>query len=255
MAQNGSGRTIGAVERSYSILQELQDQKECGVSELAQVMGIPKSTVHKHLRTLVDLGYVRQRSGRYRVGLKLLQHGGVVRDRCRIYTYGRPKIEDLVADVGEMVLLSIRDEGWGVFLFRSNDRYNLKASLSMGARFHLHSNGAGKAMLAAAEDEFVESYVQSSGLPAETGLTITEPDALRDELQEIRSKGYARNRGERETGIQAVSAAIRDEPKGDIGAISISVPTGSPAVNRLDDDYAEAVQRAASELSLQLTHS
>ncbi|GAA0215824.1 IclR family transcriptional regulator [Halobaculum roseum] len=255
MANNGSQRTIGSVERSYEVLQELQDQEACGVSELATALGIPKSTVHKHLRTLVDLGYVRQCDGQYRVGFKLLEHGGVVRDRCRIYKYGRPKIEELVADVGEMALLSIRDEDRGVFLFRSNDRYNLKASLSMGARFNLHSNGAGKAMLAASDDEFVQNYVEITGLPAETPHTITEPDALHDELEAIRSRGYARNQGERETGIQAVSAAIRDDVTGDVGAISISVPTGSPAVDNLDDEYAQAVQRAASELSLQLTHS
>jgi DNA-binding IclR family transcriptional regulator len=255
MAQDGPQRTIGAVERSYQILQELQEHGECGVSELAESISVPKSTVHKHLRTLVSLGYVRQRDGRYRVGFKLLEHGGVLRDRCRIYTYGRSKIERLVNDVEEMVLLSIRDEDRGVFLFRSNDQYNLKASLSMGARFNLHSNGAGKAMLAASDDAFVERYIETTGLTAETESTITDPDAFREEIETIRSNGYARNRGERETGIQAVSAAIGDDVTGDIGAISISVPSGSPAVDLLDDEYAEAVQRAASELSLQLTHS
>lgn len=255
MPQDGSQRTIGAVERSYSILQALQDRRECGVSELAAAIDTPKSTVHKHLRTLVDLGYVRQRDGKYRVGLKLLQHGGAIRDRSRIYTYGRPKVEDLVEDVQEMVLLSILDDDRGVFLFRSNDRYNLKSSLSMGARFHLHSNGAGKAMLAASGDEFVEAYIESTGLPSATPSTITDPDALRDELKTIRSQGYARNQGERETGLQAVSAPVHDDTTGDTGALSISVPSGSPAVDHLDDEYAQAIQRAASELSLQLTHS
>jgi DNA-binding IclR family transcriptional regulator len=255
MPQDRSERTVGAVELSHSILQELQKRGECGVSELAQAMDIPKSTVHKHLRTLVKLDDVRQRNGRYRVGFNLLQYGGAIRDRCRIYRYGRPKIESLVEDIQEMALLSILDKDRGVFLFRSNDRYNLKASLSMGARFNLHSNGAGKAMLAACDDEFVDAYIESTGLPSETALTLTDPETLRAEVETIRANGYARNRGERERGIQAVSAAVHDEATGDIGAISISVPNGSPAVEKLDGVYSEAVQRAASELSLQLTHS
>lgn len=251
----GPNRTVDAVGTAFAVVQELESRGPSGVTALADGMDLPKSTVHKHLQTLVEEGYVRRRDGRYRVGFKFLQHGGVVRDRCRLYTYGRPKVESLVDDVQEMVILSIREGDRGVFLFRSNDRYNLKESLPMGARFHLHSNGAGKAMLAATDDTSVRDLSETSGLPAETTQTITDPDALADELETIRANGYALNRGERDSGVQAVSAAILDESTGDVGAISISVPSGSPAVDHLDDDYAEAVQRAASELTLQLKHS
>ncbi|GGL64030.1 IclR family transcriptional regulator [Halocalculus aciditolerans] len=252
--ESGSNRTVGAVETAFAVVRELEARGPCGVTALADAMDLPKSTVHKHLATLVDEGYVRRRDGRYRVGFKFLQHGGVVRDRCRLYTFGRPKVESLVDDVSEMVILSIREGDRGVFLFRSNDRYNLKESLPMGARFNLHSNGAGKAMLAASSDAFVRDLADA-GLPAETPETITDPDVLFAEVERVREAGYALNHGERDSGVQAVSAPIRDAATGDVGAISISVPSGSPAVDHLDGEYAEAVQRAASELTLQLEHS
>lgn len=253
--QKQPGRTIGAVETTFAIIDALETKEPCGVTALAESMELPKSTVYKHLRTLVEQGYVQQSDEKYRVGFKLLKHGGVVRDRCRIYTYGRPKVESLAEEVGEMVILSIREDNRGVFLFRSNDRYNLKETLPMGAQFHLHCNAAGKAMLAEFDNEDVREHLGGSGLPGATEMTITDMDQLIQELTTIRECGYARNLGERDRSVQAVSAAITDQSTGDIGAISISVPNDSPASEHLDGEYAEAVQQTASELSLQLKHN
>lgn len=248
-----SRQTVGSVERAFAIVNQLQEREPCGVTNLAKSMELPKSTVHKHLQTLVEQGYVRRIDGKYRLGFRFLKHGGVVRDRNRIYTYGRPKVESLVDEVGEMVILSVHEVARGVFLYRSNDRYNLRKSLPMGAHFHLHRNAAGKAMLAEYDDDFVRDLIGQTDLTELTDATITDLDELCTELATIREQGYALNRGERDENVHAVSAAITDGD--DVGAISISVPSGSPAAEHLDGEYAEAVQQAASELTLQLKHS
>lgn len=248
-----SGRTVGAVETAFSVVEELQERGACGVTDLAEAMDLPKSTIHKHLQTLVEQGYVRRNDGEYQLGFLFLKHGGAARNRSRIYTYGRPKVESLVEDVGELVILSVCEGDHGVFLYRSNDQYNLRKTLPTGARFYLHHNAAGKAMLAELDNETVHDYVERTGLPDATEPTITDPDALTGELKRIREDGYALNRGERDENVQAVSASIRD---GDtVGAISISVPRDSPASEHLDGEYAEAVKQAASELSLQLKYN
>lgn len=246
------GRTVGAVDTAFSIIDSLEEQGACGVTDLAGVMNLPKSTVHKHLQTLLKQGYIRKVDGEYRLGFKFLKYGGIVRDRSRIYTYGRPKVEELADEIEEMVILSTCEDNRGVFLYRANDKYNLRESTPMGARFYLHQNGAGKAMLAEYEDSFIRDLLEQTGLPASNESTITTFDELFEELDAIRKRGYSRNRGERDDSVEAVSAAIKD---GDyIGAISISLPSGSPASEYLDGEYARAVQQAASELSLQLQH-
>lgn len=254
-SQNQPERTVGAVETTFAIIDALETKEPCGVTALADSIELPKSTVHKHLRTLVGQGYVHQTDGKYRLGFKFLKHGGVVRDRCRIYRSGRPKVEALAEEIGEMVILSLQEGRHGVFLFQSNDRYNLRESLPMGARFHLHRNAAGKAMLAEHDAEYVGEYIDSMGLPRATDMTITNSDELVQEVAAIRERGYALNRGERDRCVQAVSAAIQDDTTGDIGAISISIPNDSPAAKHLDGEYAEAVRQTASELSLQLRHT
>lgn len=256
MGSNGkSGRTIGAVKTTFAVVELLQRQGPTGVTAIANEMELPKSTVHKHLQTLVDQGYVRKTGGKYALGFKFLEHGGVVRDQCRIYTYGRPKVEALAAEVEEMVILSIREGNQGVFLFRSNDRYNLRESLPLGARFALHCNAAGKAMLGENDDEQVSECVDATGLPSVTDRTITDHDKLFQELETVRERGYALNRGERDRSVRSVSASIVDERTGDIGAISISIPSDSSTAKYLNNEYAEAVQQATSELSLQLKYS
>lgn len=248
-------QTVGAVETAFAVVDHLESAGRCGVTRLAEVLDLPKSTVHKHLKTLQSEEYVRQADGEYELTFKFLRHGGVVRDRSRFYAYGRPKVESLAAEVGEMTILSVRERDHGVFLFRSNDRYNLRESLPMGAQFYLHRNAAGKAMLAEHDDEFVDSLLDGVGLPAETDATITDREDLFDELAATRERGYALNRGERDENVGAVSAPIQDEKTGNVGAVSITVPRDSPASEHLDGEYAEAVRRVASELSLQLEHN
>lgn len=253
--RNTQGRTVGAVGTSFAIVDALGEQEPCGVTALSRAIDLPKSTVHKHLQTLVEQGYVQQTGEKYRLGFKFLEHGGAVRDQSRIFTHGRSKVESLADEVGELVILSIKEGHRGVFLFRSNDRYNLKESLPMGARFDLHRNAAGKAMLAASDDEYVQTYVETTGLTKATETTITDADELRGELDTIRERGWALNRGERDESLHAVSAAIQDDSTGAVGAVSISIPNDSPATKHLVDEYAEAVQQTASELSLQLEHT
>jgi DNA-binding IclR family transcriptional regulator len=246
---------VTAVETAFTVVDHLETAGWCGVTELANGVGMPKSTVHKHLQTLRRQGYVKQVDGEYKLSLKFLQHGGVVRDRSRFYSFGRSKVESLAAELNEMTILSVCERNRGVFLFRSNDRYNLHESLPLGTEFYLHQNAAGKAMLAESGETFVEEVVDEVSLPGKTDATITDREHLLDELAAVSDRGYALNRGERDRNVSAVSAALEDPTTGNVGAISVTVPRDSPTSEHLDGEYAESVRRSASELSLQLEHN
>lgn len=255
MTSQSKSNTIGSVETTFSIINQLQTDGSCGVTELADKLGIPKSTVYKHLQTLSNIGYVRADNGTYQLGLKFLEHGGWIRDRCRIYVYGRSKVESLANTVNEMVVLSIRDEDRGVFLFNSNDQYNLQESIPLGKRFYLHQTAAGKAMLAALDDEPRRRLLNQIEFPPSTAATITDREELITEIETVQQQGFALNHGERDPEIQAVAAPVYDYETDRVGAISISTPTESPNRDALDNRYADDVKRVASKLSLQLKYS
>lgn len=255
MASGSESKTIGSVETTFSIIDQLQTDGSCGVTELADKLGIPKSTVYKHLQTLSKVGYVRADDGTYRLGLKFLEHGGWIRDRCRIYVHGRSKVESLANTVNEMVVLSIREGDRGVFLFHSNDQYNLQESIPLGKRFYLHQTAAGKAMLAELDHAPCQRLLDQMELTPSTAETITDREELIAEIKTVQDRGFAVNQGERDPEIQAVAAAVYDHETNQTGAISISTPTESPSRANLDNRYADDVKKVASKLSLQLKYN
>ncbi|MFB6187589.1 MAG: IclR family transcriptional regulator, partial [Halobacteriaceae archaeon] len=155
----------------------------------------------------------------------------------------------------EVPILSLREGNEGVFLFRSQDQYNLKRQLPLGARFPLHCNGAGKAILAELGQEFLEKYIQEFGLTPMNANTITDSEELKTQLNTVRERGFALNLGERDEEVTSVSSVVSDPVKDKIGAISVSIPADSPSTEHLDGKYGEAVRKVTSELSLKLKHS
>lgn len=249
------GSRIKAINTSFRIIDALHEHGPAGVTTLAKITSLPKSTLYKHLMTLVDLGYISKQDDDYAISLRWLKLGGAVRDQTRIYTHARQKMEELVDDIGEMLILSIREGNQGVFIHRAHDEYNLKQTSPLGARFNLHTNAGGKAMLAEMSDEDIDAYIKATGLPAVNDNTITNPNELWEQIQRIRERGYSLNLGERVSEVRSASSAIVDPVNGQIGAISISAPSGSPSTEHLDGEYGEAVRKITSELTLKLKHS
>ncbi|WP_284014729.1 IclR family transcriptional regulator [Halobaculum litoreum] len=249
----GAGGTIATDETLFALLDALHAEGEAGVSALAARLELSKSAVHKHLKTLEQHGYVHNTDGTYRLGLKFLEYGGKVRDASRIYDLGRRKVSELAAEIDELVILSVREFDAGVFLYRENDQYNLKETIPLGNRFHLHQNGAGKAMLAELPDAEIDRII-GEGLPGSTPRTITDGAALWDEIEIIRDRGFAVNRGERDPEVSAISAAVTDPTTDTVGAISVSLPTNVAAQEEFMESYPEKITQTASRLSLQLRH-
>lgn len=253
MAKRHDTRRVKSDETLFAIVNELHDGGEIGVSELADRLDLSKSAVHKHLKTLEAHGYVHNAAGQYALGLKFLEYGGNVRDKNQLYSLGRAKVQELAQEIGELVILSVKEFDRGVFLFRWNDQYNLKETIPLGDRFYLHQNAAGKAMLAELSDDEVADIVES-GLPRATSNTLTDKRALKQELNEIRERGFATNRGERDEEVSAISAAVQ-HPTGGVGAISVSVPSGVAKREDFVEKHAEVIMQTASKLSLRLKHA
>ena len=196
------------MERAFHLLRVLGARGgEAGLSELPEASGLALPTIHRLMRTLVTLGYVRQLpSRRYALGPGLVWLG----DRAGqlLATWARPALEELEHAVQETANLAILDGDWVAYVAQVPSRHRMRMFTEVGRRLLPHATGVGKAILAQLPDEKVLEIVRRTGLPGFTDRTLTTEDALLADLAEIRARGYAVDDGEQEVGVRCFAVAV-----------------------------------------------
>ncbi len=248
---NEAKHPVGTTKKTLRLIEVLKED-ECGrVTELSEKVGMGKSAVHNHLQTLKEEGYVVQNGDRYCLGLKFLEIGGHLRSQMKLYKTAKPKVKEMAEKTGELANLLVEEDGIGVYLYRSKGEQAVELDTYVGHRTHLHYTAQGKAILAYMPEERVREIIDQHGLPQATPNTITDPDELFDELQQVRDRGYATHEEERLVGLRSVAAPIKPGDDSACGSISISAPS-----SRLrDDEITETVQSAANAIELNLKYS
>jgi DNA-binding IclR family transcriptional regulator len=237
------------VDRALSILQILARRGPSGVSEVAQEVGIHKSTAFRMLATLESRGVVvqSQTRGEYRLGEGLLQLAAGVTSRYDITVTSRPATERLADSVGETVNVAIHD-GAGVI---SIDQHIGPAAVTtvnwVGQRSPLHASAAGKVFLAFPDPTTGRPRVPDE-LEALTPRTLVDPVALAAQLADVRDRGWALSDEEMEEGLVAVGAPVWDHT----GVVVASVVVSGPAFRLTSDVVPEVAAQtvaAADEIS------
>jgi DNA-binding IclR family transcriptional regulator len=201
------------------------------VSEIASATNLLESTAYRYVATLRARGLLDEceESGHYRLGLRILELARPVVHQLDILRIGLPTMRSLVAATGETAVLAMIRGTMGICLEKVESSHGLKASWDRGATFRLHGGATGKAILAFASPGILESIVEKEGLVKLTDKTTTDLELLRQELADIREKGFAVTEGEETPGVRAIAAPIFDH----LGNITASLTIGGP-VARLD---------------------
>ncbi len=201
-----------------------EENPEWSVTALARRLEMAKSSVSTMLATFASAGLVEQSPAtrRYRLGLRCLELGYLTYSRLTIRDYAFPHLEALLGDSNCIVYMAI-PYGYDVLyieaLYPPKRKINYSAQ---GRRIPMHCTGIGKAALAFMPEEFLGEFLANAPLRRFTPNTITDPEALRQELARTRQRGYAIDRQEREEGIQCVAAPVRGSDGRVIASISIS---------------------------------
>lgn len=206
MARTGKPavRHVAAVERAVGVLEALAaSDGELGTNELARRTGVNASTVSRLLATLAANGYVThvEESGRYRLGLRLLQLGNLVVAGLDVREAARPQLEDLVAQTGETATLSVPGEQDAFTVDFVQSASSVQSVATLGRPSIAHATAAGKILLA-----FGDVALSSGRLERFTPRTITDPRKLRVEVERVRAQGWAEAAGERERDLNAIAA-------------------------------------------------
>lgn len=253
--QRGAGNEVGAVRKSLQIVEALKDHEGARVTELSNDLGWPKSTVHSHLETLVNAGYIVKEDNTYHLGFRFVDLGEHARTRDEVYSLVEPRIEELAESTGERVQFVIAEHGDCVYVRIAEGRHAVSTGSRLGRRRHmLHCTAAGKSILAYMDREEIEAVLEEKGLPQRTPNTITDLETLYGELEEVVDRGYAFNHEEHIEGLHAVAAPVK-RPNGEVvGSISVSGPVHRLHGDKLLRELPEAILGVCNEIELDIVY-
>lgn len=253
---NENGRNaVQTTRTALRILERIRDNGGMGISELSRDLGLAKSTVHRHLSTLYDEGYVSKEQGTYFLSLQFLDFGESARTRNPAYPMAGEKVKELATETEERAQFMVEEHGSAVYVYREVGERAVQTDPGIGKRIPLHATAAGKVILAYSPPEQVEEILAARGLSALTEETITEKEALQNELEEIRSRGYGFNKQENVMGLHAVGVPVIGSHGVVIGALSVSGPSHRLTGERLTEELPRLLLGTANELELNITHS
>lgn len=199
---------------------------EKSLTELSRESGLNKSTVFRILDTLEGMGWVAResRTGLYRLGLGVFELGSRAVNGLDFYKVSSPHLEQLVKVTGQTAHLAIHDNGEVLYLNKlENPGSFISQPSNIGLRLPMHCTAVGKVLLAFDSDQQkVQEILARKGLEKFTEKTITTIEELSKELDDIRSKGYAIDDEEIQTGLRCVAAPIGDYTRKVVAAISVS---------------------------------
>jgi len=206
---------VAAVERALAVLDALAGGGELGTNEIARRSGINASTVSRLLATLATGRYVEHvpATGRYRLSLRLVELGNAVLGRLDLRTIARPHLQALVRETGETATLSAPGEHDAVTVDFEHGSAAVQSVAQLGRPSVGHATAVGKVLLA-----FGHVELPVTPLAAFTPRTITDLERLGDELARVRRRGFAEARDEREEGLSAIAAPVRDS-RGELAGI------------------------------------
>lgn len=192
-------------------------------TDIVDASGLPKSTVHRILGSLVEEGFIAGDADQgYRAGARFMTLAGRALSAIDISQLAQPIVDDLVAAVDCTVHVGAVTGDEMVYIIRTDSSKPYRMRSRVGLAIPLHSTGMGKATLAYWDADRVVDYAERTGLPARTAATLTTVEALANVLAEIRRNGYALDLGENEVGTVCVSAPIFDHTGRVTHGLSIS---------------------------------
>ncbi|MCU4743289.1 IclR family transcriptional regulator [Natronoglomus mannanivorans] len=244
---------VQAVQRTLDILDTLRDTGGARVTEISKNVDLTKGTVHSHLATLEENGYVVHDGTEYKLGLRFVDLSHYAKNRIGIYDLVIEEVDALAADSGEMGLFTVEENDEGVCLYSAEGEASIQTEVYVGYRNELYHTAVGKAMLAFMPVERRDRIIEETEFEAITSNTITDETKLREELEEIREEGIAYNHGETIHGLVGAGAPIRDQDGTVYGAISVIGPARRMDDDRLENEIPEMIHRAANVIEINLT--
>ena len=245
---------IQVIDRMMQLVDALTATPDpASLKSLAAATGLHPSTAHRILNVMVQNGFAdRAEGGSYRLGIRFLELGNVVRSRLSVRDIALPYMRELAAATGETVNLSVRQGDEIIYVERTaENRSMMRVVQVIGARAPLHITAAGKLYLSRDEAESVKAYAERTGLKAYTPHSLKSLTALNRELTDVRKQGYALDQEEAEIGVRCIAAGVCD----DAGQLVAGLSVSAPAERQKSAAWTPLIQDTAARISRSLGHA
>ena len=244
--------SVQVIERMFNLLEVLASREETvSLKEISERTGLHPSTAHRILNDLAIGRFVdRPEAGSYRLGMRLLELGNLVKARLSVRDTALGPMRELHKLIQQPVNLSVRQGDEIVYIERAySERSGMQVVRAIGGRAPLHLTSVGKLFLAAEEPTRLRAYATRTGLVGNTRNSITQLPNLERELQQCRRNVIARDNEELELGVRCMAAGVYDDQGKLVAGLSISAPS-----DRLDEGWIEKLRQTADQISASLGH-
>jgi len=242
--------TVQVIERMFTLIDILASREDAmSLKEISDKAGLHASTAHRILNDLVTGRFVdRPQAGSYRLGMRLLELGNLVKNRLNVRDAALEPMRELHRITQQPVNLSMRQGDEIVYVERAySERSGMQVIRAIGGRAPLHLTSVGKLFLAMDEPQKIRSYATRTGLSGHTKNSLTQLPALEKELTKVRRETYATDNEELELGVRCMAAGIYDDQGRLVAGLSISAPA-----SRLDEAWLPKLMATAAEISSHL---
>jgi IclR family transcriptional regulator, pca regulon regulatory protein len=260
-AAKGTTGTSQSLERGLAILSSFaSDRPLIGVSELSRELDLSRSTTHRYIATLAQLGYLQQDpdSKRYRLGPKVLDLGFSAINSMDLREVAAPHLRLLSDETGFTVNLAILDGTDVVYIERCRatrpGQREIDLNLHVGARLPAYCTAMGKAILAFVPPSHLEDAIARIDFVARGPNTLTDAKAFRKELEHVREAGVAVNDEELAYGLRSIAAPVRSHAGEVVAALNLAVHRTMVSKDELIARYGPAVLKTAHDISLGMGH-
>ncbi len=250
--KDGQTPSIQVLERTFALLDVLAAQNEpVALKDISERTGLHPSTAHRILNDLAAGRFVdRPEPGSYRLGMRLLELGNLVKARLDVREAAVGPMRELHRLTNQPVNLSMRQGDEIVYIERAySERSGMQVVRAIGGRAPLHLTSVGKLFLAYDEPARVRAYATRTGLAGHTRNSITELPRLERELAQVRQNNIARDDEELEVGVRCMAAGVFDDQNRLVAGLSVSAPA-----DRLDEAWLDKVKATAAQISSELGH-
>ncbi|MFI5912175.1 IclR family transcriptional regulator [Dactylosporangium sp. NPDC051541] len=248
-------RVVPAVIRTLDILELFLDHPLLSAGEITERLGLPRTTVHELLVTLVARSYLISLPGKpvqFRLGMPLFQLGAAFAGQLDLVQEAQDVARDVAAACDEAVHAAVLDGTDVIYLVKVDSTHPVRMVSAVGRRLPAHCTAVGKMLLASLDPIDLATRLPEDGeLLGMTPESITDPDLLRAELDKVRAAGFAVDDGESDSAVRCVGAPVRDHTGATVAALSVSAPIirWTPAAQA---EWTRLIRQGAAALSARL---
>jgi DNA-binding IclR family transcriptional regulator len=238
---------VQVLERMFALIDVLASREDAiSLKDISEKTGLHPSTAHRILNDLAIGRFVeRPQSGSYRLGMRLLELGNLVKGRLNVRDAALVPMRELHKKIQQPVNLSMRQGDEIIYVERAySERSGMQVVRAIGGRAPLHLTSVGKLFLSADDTGRIRAYATRTGLHGQTKNSITQLPALERELARVRQLRYAQDNEELELGVRCMACGIFDDQGKLVAGLSISAPA-----SRLDDAWLGQLQATAQQIS------